>query len=103
MNTYELSDAFKFELDDGDTVWPSTVSGHYRIASRGEGHNVLGDGEIPATEHEMIHAVLNENRPSRFRSKTNMARAKNANHFSVSSPNIRAIYVNVRSVFVKLR
>jgi len=103
MSTYQLSEAFKFELADGDTVWPSTVNGSYRIASRGEGHNIFGEGECSSTEQEMISAVLNEGRPSRFRSKTNLDRAKHANHFSIFSPSVKEIYVNVGGVFIKFK
>lgn len=100
--TYELSDKIRLVLKDGDVVWPTTMDGSFRLITKGEGHNVLGEGEHPASEVEMIDGVLNKGMPSRWRSKTNPDR-KAANHFSISSPSAREVHVNVGGVWVRLR
>jgi len=102
MRTVELSSAFYFELRDGDIVWPSTIAGMYRISHGGEGHNILGEGEYNVSEKEMIDSVLNHGKVSRFRSKTNPARY-NANHFSVASPSVVGVHVNVGGIYVRLK
>lgn len=99
----KLSDSFFFVLNDGDQVWPSTVSGTFRISISGEGHNIVGKNEHPCTEQEMIHAVLNEGKGSRFRSKSNESRVKSANIFYANGPSVQSIHVNVGGVFVQLR
>jgi hypothetical protein len=103
MSDVVLSEAFRFTLDDGDVVWPCTVSGTYRLSDGGRGHNVLGEGEHACSEPEMIQGALVDGRASRFRSKTNPSRSKVANHFSCSSPSIVGIHVNVGGVYVRLR
>src|SRR5678815_27076 len=103
MNSVELSDSFYLELKDGDMVWPSTMAGSFRISHGGEGHNVLGQGEHDVSEPEMIDGVLNHGKVSRFRSKTNASRVKNANHFSLDSPSVAAVYVNVGGIHVRLK
>lgn len=103
MVTVLLSKAFYFTLADGDEVWPCTVDGTFRLSSGGSEHNVRGAGELDVSELEMIQGVLNEGKASRFRSKGNGARSRSANHFSVESPSVRAVHVNVGGTFVKLR
>ena len=103
MSNVELSDSFYLILKDGDKVWSSTMAGSYRISHGGDGHNILGQGEHSASESEMIDGVLNQDKVSRFRSKTNEPRVKNANHFSLSSPSVEAVYVNVSGVHVRLK
>ncbi|MES2686581.1 MAG: hypothetical protein V4706_07125 [Pseudomonadota bacterium] len=103
MSNVNLSDSFYFVLKDGDKVWPSTMAGRYRISHGGEGHNILGQGEQDVSESEMIDGVLNQGKVSRFRSKTNESRVKSANHFSLSSPSVAAVYVNVFGVDVRFK
>ncbi len=103
MSGVILSKAFSFTLQDGDTVWPSTVSGGYRLSHGGKGHNVLGEGEHASTEEEMIRGVLVDGKASRFRSETDPIRRSTANHFAVSSPSVAEIHVNVGGVYVRLR
>ncbi|HYT94430.1 MAG TPA: hypothetical protein VEL76_37290 [Gemmataceae bacterium] len=103
MSAPELSDAFYFVLLDEDVVWPSTVDGRFRLSHGGEGHNILGEGEYAVSERDMIHGVLNEGKASRFRSKTNRARERNATLFSTSSPSVSAVFVNVKDVYVRLK
>ncbi len=99
---YELSEAIKLVLKDGDVIWPTTMDGTFRLITKGEGHNVLGEGEHPVGEKEMIDGVLNKGMPSRWRSKTNAAR-KTPNHFSITSPSVTEVHINVRGVWVRLR
>ena len=66
---YELSDKIKLVLEDGDVVWPTTMDGSFRLITKGEGHNILGEGEHQVSEAEMINGVLNNGMPSRWRSK----------------------------------
>ena len=54
-------------------------------------------------EPEMIDGVLNHGKVRRFRSKTNASRVKNANHFSLDSPSVAAVYVNVGGIHVRLK
>lgn len=100
--SFELSDKIKLVLKDGDVVWPTTMDGAFRLITKGEGHNVLGEGERPVSEAEMIDGVLNKGMPSRWRSKTKPER-KTANHFSTSSPSAKEVYVNVGGVWVRLK
>lgn len=102
MSSIVFSDAFYFELNDGDVVWPCTVNGSFRIAEGKLEKNILGKGENPVSEKVMIDGVLKQGKTSRFRSKTNTHRAQ-ANHFFVNSPSVKAIYVNVGGVFVKFK
>lgn len=99
---YELSEKIKLVLKDGDVLWPTTMDGSFRLVTKGEGHNVLGEGEHPVSEIEMIDGVLNRSMPSRWRSKDNPAR-KTANHFSIASPSTAEVHVNVGGVWVRLR
>lgn len=102
MHSVILSNAFYFELNDGDIVWPSTIAGMFRISHGGEGHNILNEREFDVAEREMIDSVLNHGKVSRFRSKTNPARKK-ANHFSIASPSVVGVYVNVGGVNVRFK
>jgi hypothetical protein len=97
--SYKLSDNIKLVLKDNDIVWPTTMDGHFRLVIQKKGHNILGEGEHPVSEQEMINGVLNDNLPSRWRSKTNDKR-KNPNHFSVISPLVKEVHVNVGGVWV---
>ena len=99
---YELSRAIRLVLKDGDVVWPTTIDGTFRLITKGEGHNVLGEGEHRAGEKEMIDGVLNKSMPSRWRSETNAAR-KTASHFSITSPSVNEVHINVGGVWVRLR
>ena len=99
---YELSDKIKLVLKDGDVVWPTTMDGSFRLITKGEGHNILGEGECPVTEIEMIDGVLNNGMPSRWRSKNNPTR-KSANHFSITSPLAIEVHVNVGGVWVRFK
>lgn len=47
----------------------------------------------------MIDGVLNKQQPSRWRSKTNEKR-NIPNHFSVTSPSVKEVYVNVGEVWI---
>lgn len=103
MTTVTLSDVFYFVLEDGDTVWPSTVAGDFRLSDGGDGHNVLEERERPVSELEMTHGVLEQGKASRFRSKTSPARKKNPNHFSISSPSVVEVHVKVGTKFVRTK
>lgn len=100
--SYELSENIKFILNDGDIIWPTTMNGSYRLITQKENHNILGEGEHPVSETEMIDGVLNKSLPSRWRSKTNDKR-KSANHFSISSPSVVEVHVNVGGVWVQYK
>lgn len=100
--SYKLSENIKFVLKDGDVVWPTTMDGDYRVVTKKEGHNILGEGEHPVSEKEMIDGVLNHELPSRWRSKTNEKR-KTANHFSVKSPSVIEVHVKVGGVWVRYK
>ena len=100
--TYHLSDHIKMVLKDGDVVWPTTVDGSFRLIKAREGHNIVGEGEHPASEVEMIDGVLNHELPSRWRSQTNSSR-KTANHFSIVSPLVSAVFVRVGTVWVRFK
>ena len=97
---HELSDNIKFVLKDDDVVWPTTMDGDFRIVIQKEGHNILGKGEHPVSEQEMISGVLNDNFPSRWRSKTNDKR-KTPTHFSLTSPLVIEVHGNVGGVWVR--
>ncbi len=99
---YELSDHIKIVLKDGDELRPATVAGEFRLITGREGHNVLGEGEHPVSESEMIDGVMNRGLPSRWRSETNPDR-KTANHFSISSPSVASVHVKVGSVWVQMK
>ena len=103
MSSVVLSDSFCLHLSDGDIVWPSTVDGSYRTSDGGLDHNVLGKGEHDVSESVMIDSVLNHGMVSRFRSKTNPPRIRAANHFSIHSPSVTAVFVFVGGVAVRLR
>ena len=103
MSKVLFSHAFYFTLTDNDTVWPCTVAGVFRLSVGGNGHNIRNAGEYDATESEMIDGVLNTGLASRFRSKSHPSRSRNSNHFSVDSPSVRSVHVNVGGVFVRLR
>jgi hypothetical protein len=98
--SYKLSENIKLVLQDGDIVWPTTMDGEFRIVNQKEGHNILGGGEHPVSEQEMISGVLNQSLPSRWRSKTNDKR-KISNHFSVTSPSVKEVHVNVGGVWIQ--
>jgi len=98
--SYKLSENIKLVLKDGDIVWPTTMDGEFRIVIQKKGHNILGEGEHPVSEQEMINGVLNESLPSRWCSKTNDKR-KTPNHFSVTSPSVTEGHVNVGGVWVQ--
>lgn len=100
--SYELSDKIKMVLMDDDVIWPTTMDGHFRLVTQKKGHNILGEGEHYATEAEMIDGVLNHAFPSRWRSKKN-GRRKTPNHFSIQSPSVKEIHVNVGGVWVQLK
>ncbi len=100
--SFELSEKIKLILVDGDIVWPTTMNGHYRLVVSSVDHNIYGKGEISVNENEMINGVLNENRPSRWRSKTNSKR-HTPNHFSITSPSVSEVYVAVGDVWVKFK
>ncbi len=100
--SYQLSEYIKLVLKDNDVVWPTTMDGGFRLITKKAGHNILGEGEHPVSEKEMIDGVLNDGLPSRWRSKSNRERKK-ANHFSVSSPSVNEVYVNVGGVWVQLK
>lgn len=97
---YELSENIKLTLKDGDVIWPTTMDGRFRIVTQKENHNILGEGEHSVSEIEMIDGVLNKSLPSRWRSKTNDKR-KQANHFSITSPSVIKVHVNVGGVWVQ--
>ena len=97
--TFEFSESIKLVLDDGDEVWPTTMSGSYRLITSRKGHNILHKGEKPVTEQQMIDGVLNKRLPSRWRSKTNKKR-RTPNHFSIDSPSVQAVYVKVGGVWI---
>jgi hypothetical protein len=99
---YKLSENIKLVLSDDDIVWPTTISGSFRLVKQKQGHNVLGEGEHPVSEREMIDGVLNHSLASRWRSKTNPDR-KIANHFSISSPSVREVHVNVGGVWCRIK
>jgi hypothetical protein len=99
---YELSDQIKLVLSDGDTVWPTTMNGSFRLVTAKEGHNVLGEGEQPVTEDAMIDGVLNKGQASRWRSRTNEKR-KIANHFSIASRSVREVHAKVGGVWVQFK
>ena len=101
MNKSKLSKAFSFKLRDGDTIWPATVAGSYRISRGGEDHNVRGKGERDVSEQEMIDGVLNNGKFSRFRSESG-ARSKAPNHFSINSARVVEVGMNVGGVCVVL-
>src|SRR5512138_2644134 len=88
--SYELCDKIKMVLSDDDVIWPTTMDGHFRLIKQRVGHNVLGEGEHPVAEKEMIDGVLNHCLPSRWRSKTNPKR-KTPNPFSVESPSVKEV------------
>jgi hypothetical protein len=100
--SYELSDNVKLVLSDDDVIWPTTMEGSFRLVTQKEGHNVIGEGEHPVTETEMIDGVLNRALPSRWRSRTNPKR-KIANHFSISSPSVKEVHVKVGDVWVRFK
>lgn len=102
MATPIFCECFYFDLSDGDRVWAVTVDGHFRVSEGGEGHNERGNGELDVSESAMIHAVLNEGKASRFRSRTHEPRMRAANHFKTSSPSVVAVHVVVGRVPVKL-
>lgn len=100
--SYELSDKIKMVLADDDVIWPTTMDGHFRLITQKTDHNVLGKGEHPVVEAEMIDGVLNRRLPSRWRSKTNEKR-KTPNHFSVESPSVKEVHVEVGGVWVRFK
>jgi len=100
--SYKLSDYIKMILADDDVIWPTTMDEHFRLITQKEEHNILGKGEHPATEKEMIDGVLNRGLPSRWRSKTNKER-KVANHFSIQSPSVKEVHINVGGVWVRFK
>jgi hypothetical protein len=100
--SYELSDNIKLVLVDDDVIWPTTMDGRFRLITQKQEHNVLGKGEHPATEDEMIDGVLNRSLASRWRSRTNEKR-KTPNHFSIESPSVKEVHVKVGGVWIRFK
>jgi len=98
--SYELSDNIKLTLTDGDVIFPTTMSGNFRLITQKGGHNILGEGEHNVSEENMIEGVLNSKLATRWRSKTNIKR-KTPNHFSINSPSVDKVQVKVGNVWVR--
>jgi len=102
MTGYANSDFIKMVLIDNDEVWPTTVSGSFRVITKGDDHNILGKGENNISELDMINEVLNYGKPTRWRSKANIDR-KAPRHFSIHSPSVKEVHVNVGGVWVRFK
>lgn len=101
--SFDLSENIRLVLNDDDVVWPTTVSGAYRLITQRKGHNILDEGEQVVSESEMIDGVLNKGLATRWRSKTNPNRMASPNHFSVSSPSVSEAHVNVGGVWHRIK
>lgn len=99
---YKLSENIKFVLKDGDIVWPTTMDSSFRLVTQKDDYHILGEDEHPVSEEIMVEGILIHQLPSRWRSKINIKR-KTANYFSITSPSVKEVHLNVGGVWIQYK